>query len=326
MKHYILIIILAAAASFKAFGQPVPSPEENIPFLVTFGNRADSSWGDPDYSQIFFFIVPETYRGEVFIRVFDPDVGGMHDELNGVWDTQVTYSIYGGREAFTHPEAQQVNPKGNFKTGTLLSQRTFGQDPRWDNNWFTFGPFPPTAGEHVPQEGGYIFKVVCEGISGDDGNMYQYFMSSSGTANIPIEGGNAFAYEYKFRLHGSSNQISHIYPYVDPETIRIFTQNFDWDNDGRIRVTSEVRRELLLNVSGDNEWADTEFVVMDGEKGKSLNFQFIPRGIRNNNVVINVRNQRGEFLRFYASPIGGIPRYRAGIQTTPSPRTPQTDR
>jgi len=316
MKYYFFIFILIAFASFKAQGQPVPSPEENIPFLITFGNRACPSWGDPDFSSIWFFIVPETYRGLVHIRVFDPDVGGMHDELNGAWDTRVTYSIFGGREAYTHPGAQQVNPKGNFRTGTLLATRTFGVDPRWDNQWFTFGPFDPTQGEHVPRYGGYIFKVVCEGIEGDDGNLYQYFLSSSATENIPIEGANAFAFEYKFRLHSTPNQISHIYPFVDPESTRIRVENFDWDNDGQIRVTSEVRREQLISVSGDNVWANTEFVVMEGERGRSLNIQFIPRGIRNNNVVINVRNQRGEFLRFYSSPIGGIPRYRHGIQAT----------
>ena len=312
-KYFVLILIIV---SFKLYAQPVPGIEENIPFLVTFGKNGDTSWGDPDFSQIFFFIVPEVYKGMVFIRVFDPDTGGMIDEVNGIFDTRTTFSVYGGKEAYTHPEAQQVRPKGNYKTGNLLASRTFGTDPRYDNNWYSFGPFDPTQGEHYPLYGGYIFKVVCEGVEGDDGNLYRYFMSTSSDENIPIEGGNAFTFEYKFRLHDNPNEISHIYPYVDIESTKIRVENFDWDDDGIIRVSSEVRREQLCNVSGDNEWAETEFDVLNGERGKSLNFQFIKdsSGIRNNNVVINVRNQRGELLKFYSSPIGGVPKYRYTIE------------
>ena len=316
MKKFVIIVGLIFAV-INLHGQPVPSPEENIPWLVTFGKKADTSWGDNDFSQVWFFIVPENYKGQVFIRVFDPDVGGANDEVKGVFDTRVQYSIYGGKDAYSHPDAQEVNPKKNFKTGTLLQTKTFGVDPAYDNKWYSFGPFSPTQGELYPKYGGYIFKVVCEGIDGDDGNMYRYFMSTSGTANIPIEGGNAFTHEYTFRLHDNPNEISHIYPYVDPESVKIKTANFDWDNDGIIRVTSEVRREQIIQVSGENVWVTHEFNVDEGEKGKSLDFQFIKSKnpvVKNNNVVITVQNQRGDNLKFWASPIGGVPKYKYGIE------------
>ena len=322
-KCFLLAVLIFALVNM--YGQPVPSPEENIPWLITFGRDAQPAWGDPDFVQIFFFIVPETYRGAVYIRVFNPSVGSSSDEMNGSsFNTRMRYSVYGGNEAYTNPGAQMVNPKGNFRTGTLLSSRVFGNEARFHNQWFSFGPFDPTQGERVAQFGGYVFKVVCEGIEGTDGSTYRYFMSTSGTENIPIEGGNAFTFEYKFRLHDRANQVSHIYPFVDQETTRIRTENFDWDNDGVIRVTSEVRREQLVQVSGDAVWAVTEFAVMDGERGKSLNFQFIPTGMRNNNVVINVRNQRGENLRFFSSPIGGVPQYRYSIDSRRA--TPQQNR
>jgi len=314
MKKSVFIVSLIFIA-INMQGQPVPSPEENIPWLVTFGKKADTSWGDNDFSQIWFFVVPETYKGQVFIRVFDPDAGGVNDEVKGVFDTKMQYSIYGGKDAYTHPDAQEVNPKKNFKTGTLLITKIFGIDPNYDNKWFSFGPFSPTQGEYYPKYGGYIFKVICEGIAGDDGNMYRYYMSTSATANIPIEGGNAFTHEYTFRLHDNPNEVSHIYPYVDPESTKIQTKNFDWDNDGTIRVTSEVRREQPIQVSGENTWATTEFAVMEGERGKTLDFQFIKGKppVKNNNVVITVRNQRGDMLKFWASPIGGVPKYKYGI-------------
>jgi hypothetical protein len=32
--------------------------------------------------------------------------------------------------------------------------------------------------------------------------------------------------------------------------------------------------------------------------------------VRNNNVVVNVRNQFNETMPFYTSPIGGVPEYK----------------
>jgi hypothetical protein len=300
----------------STFAQPVPSEDENIPFLMTFGPKADPAWGDDDFSQTFFFLIPENFKQPIFIRVYDPDCGGTHDELNGTWDSRYQYSVYGGKEAFTHPDAQETDPKGNYKSGNLLSSRIFGSDARYDNNWYTFGPFNPSEGEYVSKFGGYVFKVICDGLTGDDGNLYRYFLSTSPDRNVPVEGGNAFAYEYSFRMHDDANEVSHIYPYVDDRTITVKQSNFDWDNDGMIRVVSVARKGQLCTVSGDNNWASSEFKILDEERNTSLDFQFIKRKnppVRNNNVVINVRNQYNELLPFYTIPIGGVPKYKYSI-------------
>jgi hypothetical protein len=41
-------------------GQEVPGSDENIPFLVTFGKEAMTSWGDNDFIQLVFFPYPRT--------------------------------------------------------------------------------------------------------------------------------------------------------------------------------------------------------------------------------------------------------------------------
>jgi hypothetical protein len=44
----------------------------------------------------------------------------------------------------------------------------------------------------------------------------------------------------------------------------------------------------------------------------SLDFQFHKRQgelVKNNNVVVSLKNQRGDALKFYSSPIGGVPVY-----------------
>ena len=68
---------------------------------------------------------------------------------------------------------------------------------------------------------GYVFKIIAKGISGDDGNLYRYFLSTEKNSNIPVEGGNAFTYEYTFRLSNNQNNVSQIYPYLDDKVISV---------------------------------------------------------------------------------------------------------
>jgi len=319
MKHCTLLILLFGCVCLLAtnnlFGQAVPAEEENIPFLVTFGAHSATSWGDDDFSQTFFFVIPEDNITPIYIRVFDPETGGMHDEQKGEWNTHTRFSVYGGSGCITHPDATGTDPVGNYKSGNLLSSKVFGVSDKYDNDWYTFGPFNPTEGELVPKYGGYVFKVIADGITGDDGNLYRYFMSSRSDANVPIEGGNAFTYEYTFRLHDDPSQVSHIYPFIDDKVVSIKQSNFDWDDDGVIRIVSKAKPGLEIKVSGDNEWKSSEHKIVEREHNSSLDIQFIKskNRIQNNNVVISVRNQYGEFLPFYTVPIGGIPKYQPTI-------------
>lgn len=315
MKLNLLLLFISLPLS-KMLSQPVPAGDENIPFLMTFGNKAETSWGDDDYSQTFFFLIPETFKEPIFIRIFDPDVGGANDELDGVFDTKMNYSVYGGKGCYTDPAAQETEPKGNYKSGVLMASKAFGEVPRYDNNWFTFGPFNPTEGEYVSKFGGYIFKIICDGVAGDDGNLYRYFLSTKFDQNKPVEGGNAFAFEYSFRMWDDPNQVSHIYPYVDDRTITVKLSNFDWDDDGFIRTVSVVRRGQMSPISNDNVWVSDEFKILEEEKNTSLDIQFIKKKsppVKNNNVVVNVRNQYNELLPFYVIPIGGVPKFNANI-------------
>jgi len=318
MNTYQYIIILLSI-SVLGFSQPVPNVEENIPYLMTFGKAAETSWGDDDFSQAFFFLIPEEYDQPFFIRVFDPDTGGEIDEIAGEFNTRCVYEVYGGEGVWTEADARETSPSGNYKSGTLLASRAFAQNPRYDNGWYTFGPFNPAQGEYVDVYAGRIFKIICEGVSGDDGNMYRYYLSTDADANRPIEGANAFAYEYSFRMHNDVNEVSHIYPYIEEGTIYVQISNFDWDTDGSIVVISVARQGSDVEVSGEDHWTKDDLRIQDEEIGTSFDFRFVKARelVRNNNVVVNVRNQRDETLPFYTIPIGGVPKYRGEVEFVP---------
>ncbi len=315
LKYTIILLII----SVVVYSQPVPNVEENIPFLMTFGGESETSWGDDDFSQAFFFQIPKDYNQPFFIRVFDPDTGGEIDEVKGEFNTRCVFEVYGGEGNWSDPAAKETSPVGNYKSGTLLATRIFGENPRYDNQWFTFGPFNPTQGEYADEYESYIFKVICEGMNGDDGNMYRYFLSTSDSQNRPIEDANAFAYEYSFRMHDDVEQVSHIYPYVEDGTVSVRISNFDWDEDGSIVVISVARQGRDVLTSGEDNWAYDELRVEDEEIKTSMDFRFIKAKqlVRHNNVVVNVRNQFGETLPFYTIPIGGVPKYKGEVEFVP---------
>lgn len=290
---------------------PVPGKEENIPFLATFGKDAPSSFGDDDFNQVWFFSVPANMTQQFYIRVFDPDCGGEHDDMQGEFSTTTRFSIYGGKGVLpVGKDGQGQLPKGNnYKDGTLLAVKDFSVGPGFDNDYYTFGPFNPEAGELSRDGNSYLIKVVCEGISGDDGNLYRYFMSSDPTSNIPVEGGNAFTYEYTFRLWNDFSSVSHIYIYVDTAIAWIKQRNFDWDDDGQILVVSGNSQGVQVSVSGQDSWAESRIAIEPSEIGRGLDFQFHKKQgelIKNNNVTIYIENQHEEVLPIFNTPVKGF--------------------
>lgn len=293
--------------------QPVPGLDENIPFLVTFGKNGETSWGDDDLSQTWFFAIPKDYKGKFYIRVFDPDTGGENDEGKGDWDTKMQYSIYGGKgvDPEKNEDSRGIQPTGNYKSGTLLASKIFGSEKQYDNKYYAFGPFNASEGD-LSEKWGYIFKIICDGIKGDDGNLYRYFLSREPNSDTPVEGANAFTYEYTFRMWNNIESVSHIYPYIDTGIVYVQQHNFDWDFDGTIMVVSRVRKGITVPISGQDNWADSRIPIEPGEVGSSLDFQFHKfqaELIKNNNVVVRLENQRGDNLKFFSAPIGGVPVY-----------------
>jgi hypothetical protein len=312
-----LIGIIILLTGRDIFSQPAPSVDENIPYLITFGGNSSTTWGDDDFCQIFFFVIPTSQNNPVYLRVFDPDTGGDLDEAKGEFNTVVSFSIYGGNGCWSDTAAQSVHPRGNYRSGYLLTSKSFGVDPKYDKQWYSFGPINPFEGENVTKLGGHVFKIIAQGLSGDDGNIYKYFLSTGQNVNNAVKDGNLFTYKYHFRLPDNQKQICQIYPYVDDKTISVEVSDFDWDNDGTIRIFSIAKDGIFCDVSGDNNWKTSIFPIAEDERNSSLEIQFMKNQsvqIKNNNVVVTVKNQYGVSLPFFVVPIGGIPVYSPKIK------------
>jgi hypothetical protein len=307
MKFFITSLLLFLFAAGHLNAQQVPSPDENFPFLVTFGNKAEKSYGDDDFCQVLFFVVPKSQTGSIYIRVFDADCGGKNDESRGGFNTKTKYTIHGAG-CYSEKDEENKGPVGKYKQGNILFSKTIGADTAYDDKWYTFGPINPVEGELKPGLGGYVFKVIVEGIEGDDGNLYRFFLSNKPDKNQKVEGGNAFTYEYCVRLN-SQKSVSHLYAYVDPNTIAVKQHNFDLDNDAYVKIISMSNPGTKMVSSGDNEWKESTFPITEKDKNTSLDIQIVKTGTKNNNnMVFSVTNQYGKHLPFYAIPLGSVPK------------------
>ncbi len=299
-----------------ARAQAVPNRSERVESLVTFGAASDPAWGDDDFTQTFFFFMPEKQHDPVYIRVWDPDCGGKNDDLKGAANTTTSFSLYGGPGTYSGPQAHEPHPSNPVPTGRLLKSRTFGNEPQYDDKWYTFGPLNPLEGELVPEFKGRVFKMVARGMSGNDGNLYRYFFSTSPTENVAVEGGNAFTYKYCFRLPATNSRTTvHLYPFVDENVTSIKQSNFDGDNAFKILVYSVAKNGQPCAVSGNNEWASTVLPIMNKERGLSLDFRLISSKPEPNDLVFYVTDQYDKALPFFAIPLGGPPRYQYDIKT-----------
>lgn len=316
MKYLVLIALTLATVFMKA--QAIPSEDEKIPFISTFSKNAKISFGDDDFVQVIFFVVPEKSNEPFYIRVFDPEVGGQNDEKVVDFNSKTKFSFYGGKGAHSNKDVQASSPKGNYKSGVFISGKTFGAEAETDNNWYTFGPFNPKEGELQPEVGGYVFKMVVEGLDGDDGNLYKLFLSSQKDKNVKVEGANSFYYELTFRLDEAVGSNAHIYPFISKGIITCEINVFDFDNAGMIRVVSVSKKGEVFDSPTEGVWSQLKFPIKEDEWNTSLDIQFInKKAVKNNNVAIFITNQFGELMPFYSAPIGGVPKYKYKIGVKP---------
>lgn len=307
------MILVSGLIGFTAVAQEVPSAQEGIPYLVTFGKNSDHSWGDDDFSQTVFFSIPKTHSQPFYIRIYDADTGGELDEVNGGWNTKMNYQVYGGKDAYSNKDARSVNPIGNYKSGILIDSKMVGLDANADQKWISLGPFNPSQGELVGELDAYVFKVIIDGLQGDDGNLYKLSLSSKANDNSPLDGANAFAYEYSVRLQSVANAVAHIYPFADNLVTSFNIRSFDFDNDGQVKLYSSVKNGHLVKTSNDNEWGQSNHPIKEEEKNKCLDLQIVKKGDYKNDLVFYITNEYDVPVPFYAAPIGGVPRYKYKI-------------
>jgi PKD repeat protein len=240
LNHQFLMLIILLTFPLSAMG------EKNI-MLITYGSDSKTVEGDNDYRQEIVIRIPADLKEDLYLRIFDPDVGGKFDDKFGFhrgFDTQTRFSLLGAGE---------------------IKSEIFGLDRAADNTWYEFARFSPQAGERAGDH--YVFKLRIEGLKGDDGNVFDVAVSERPDENRSPEGTELFSYEPTIRLpaSGISAELRFQIPSDGSEVI---IRGFDlaW---AKLRVDTRFRSGLrAVNPSGQGQWAENRITLEQDENGR----------------------------------------------------------
>ena len=272
--------------------QATPVKAQGLPLLVTYGPGASTKEGDHDYKEVIFLRIPGGLSDTLFLRVFDADSGADHDLIYTRADTETRYRLYGGPGAFTVPTAAQLASGDADETaGVLLSESRHGRDPTLNDAWHTMASFTADQGEKIGDQ--VVFKLVVEGVSGDDANLFDVTVSLRQGRNLAPDGLEMFAFSPTIRVW-SRDVVAELRFPLASDTEEIVVHNFDSAN-AQVDVATALR-SLAIPASGQDEWREGRVVVLEEERGQAAAIVFGGGDEIPNDATFYVTDQAGKGL------------------------------
>ncbi|WP_417666397.1 PKD domain-containing protein [Roseibium sp.] len=288
-------------------GQPIDAP-----LLVTYGPRAPIREGDPTHAQIIYISLPGDLTERVYVRLFDPDAAGEHDLIYGRPDTVTRFALYGGDGAFVgEPEDGKSVSDEERTGGILLAEKDFSDDEASDNSWVNFALISPDQGEE--RDGRRIFRLVVEGKSGNDGNLYGVAISRGDRRQVDIEGAKLFSYAPTIRVPNRQTltELRFTAP-TDTESLSI--DNFDAAH-GKVSLTTTFRT-VPLTPSGQGNWRTDTVELTPDELGKPAAITLSGGGEMPNDATFFIAVRAQNLLPLDLPPFNWIPNRRPDIDAT----------
>lgn len=270
-----------------AQAQSKPAQAEASPLLVTFGPLAPISEGDHDWKQFIRFSVPEG-SGQLFVRVFDPDIGGTHDEFLTGYGTQTRFDLYGGSSVATLSRDEDGAVQESI-VGEPIDSVTFGADADANDRWNTLFTVDSAKGtENGPRRD---FVLVVEGAAGSDGNVFDVQISTSETENEAPNDLRLYSFVPTFQV-AEKGMLTEL-RFVIPETaVALDIENFDAAG-GRVAYDG-LFRSLPLAASGKSEWRRANVRTHDNENGRLGSVTVAEGGETPNDVTVFVTYSEGD--------------------------------
>lgn len=261
--------------------------------LVTFGPEADPGKGDDDFKEVVAIRVPQSIAQPLYLRIFDPDVGGAEDEPTGPWNTRTRFALIGKAPAGV-PGAQP------------LAEGVFADDPTTDGRWHTLARFAPEQGESVA--GDAVFTFTAEGLAGDDGNLYDLALSTDPKVNRPLTGVSLSARRPTLSIPPGTDRYAEVRFTVPPGTKGFSLRNFDLDS-APARLERPFAKPVTLRASEEAVWLEDGIALDPSPEPQPAGV--LIRGGRTllNNVVLEAKDGNGAALDFEL-PIRLVPQGR----------------
>lgn len=257
--------------------------------MITYGQAAPVAEGDNDHVQVIWFKVPKSVTTPLFLRLYDADVGGQGDYIVEDQDTFTRFSLYGGAMSLGAEDASE-DATEKLHAGNLLHQFVFGVDPMADNAWYTFALLNPNEG--LETEYGWLFKLVVEGMQGNDGNAYDVILSQHETRNVTLPGIQVFNYSPTIHMDqvGLSAELRFKVPV---ESQQLLVRSFD---TAKAQLTLETLEESFrLDPSNQGEFIENQINLPSRTAGQSAAVVFHNNGGENpNDATFNLKTAEGQ--------------------------------
>jgi len=270
----VLGIMLASSvvifSSLYAFD--VPQDYSNIQYFYVFGPQGDPLMGAEDNELTLFIDIPKEEPNDLTIQIFDPDTSHKKDwnaESGNGWNTITEFAVYGDK---------------------LIYKNQFGKE-EYDYEYFIFGSYPKEKGKDVGNF--YRFKVVVEGIQGDDGNLFKF--------RINPDSAEVFSHNITFRLSPNQGDKMYLYPEIAKGTKRIIVENYDLDPTGgtSVLIDSLSRDKYKINDSKSGEWAGTEVFLQESSQMRRLEYVITKKTQRSAHAGLRIKDDKGNLLPIY---------------------------
>lgn len=276
---------------------PGPTISLESPYLVTFGTDASPPHDSGFQVQRIFFEVPENLSGDLYVRIFDADTGGLLsvDFMYGTnFNTTTSYTLYG--------------------SGTPLLTATIGYSDTLDNRWDSFlGPFSLDKGELV--EDRRIFELAVEGQGGDDANWYRVALSTSPDTNTMPSGSRMFACSWTLLVPGTDKPRLHPYVMKGVTTFRLRSLGCDCIEEGRLLIQTPLRELEASCPEKNGSFTPVDFSVEEGEDGMTWTVDFSEYGVPCDvfdPLGFWAEDEISQILPIFTRPTTAMPPYQAG--------------
>ncbi len=288
-KNTIRNVALAGSIMVASVLGANPAAANDEPLLVTYGKLAPTAEGDHDHRQVIYISIDEDRTQPVYIRIFDPDTSGAFDTPLGAWDDSTTeFAIYGGEGAYSVPASFDT---AEAPGGEVLVREAFGARRALDGTWVLLAALDPADGDLVHDR--RIFRLVVDGIRGDDGNVYDVAASTRADANRKPADVEMFSFLPTVRV--PDDDLLTELRFIVPGQARDLTIH-NFDASGAEVAFETPFRTVTLPSSDQDTWVGADVPLRAGDRGR-LAAITVRRGDEiPNDVTLYAADSNGQLL------------------------------
>ncbi len=248
--------------------------------LVTFGPAARRIEGDHDFRQFIRFSAPED-AGALYLRVFDPDNGGKHDETIGFNRGHTRFSLYGAGSDMRLWRDEDGVVQENVE-GEAITSVEFGTDPDIDDTWQGLFVFDSEDGKPTG-DGRREFVLAVEGVDGDGGNVFDVAVSTSETGNVQPDALEIYSYMPTFQVSRRGTFVELRFRIPDSAK-SLVVENYD-SAGGHVAYAGRFRT-VPIDASRKSEWSRSRVELDASEPGRMGSVTMAEGGETPNDVTV----------------------------------------